>query len=60
MWPMGHLFCFNIGLPYLAHGSIIIRGCVGYIHDPNTTLSFDLKVKFIGFLTWLCVQAKDF
>ena len=37
-----------------------MRGCVKYIHDPDTTLNFDLKVKFIGFMTWLCVQASAF
>ena len=34
--------------------------CVKYIHDPDTTLTFDLKVKFIGFMTWLCVRASAF
>ena len=53
------LFCFDIGLPYLAHRCITKRGCVAYIHDPNTTLTFDLKVK-IGFLTWLCVRVTAF
>ena len=28
-----------------------------YVHDLDMTLIFDLKVKFIGFLTWHCVQA---
>ena len=32
-----------------------MRGCVKYIHDPDSTVTFDLKVKFIGFMTWLCV-----
>ena len=27
---------------------------------PDTTLTFDLKVKFIGFMTWLCVHATEF
>ena len=36
--------------------SIIIRICVAYIHDPNTTLAIDFKVRFNGFLTWLCVR----
>ena len=26
-----------------------MRRCVAYIHDPDTTLKYDLKVKFIGF-----------
>ena len=51
---------FDIVIPYLAYGSITTRGCVRYIHDPDTTLNFDLKVKFIGFMTWLCVQASAF
>ena len=41
---------FNIGLPYLAHGSINMKDCVVYIHNPDTILTFDLKVK----LTVLC------
>ena len=51
---------FDIGIPYLAHGSITMRGCVKYIHYPDTMLTFDLKVKFIEFVTWLCVHASDF
>ena len=36
--------CFDISIPYLAHGSITMRGCVKYIHDPDTCtmLTFDL------------------
>ena len=33
------------GLPYLAHGCITMRGCVAYIHDRDSTLTFYLKVK---------------
>ena len=51
---------FDIGIPYLAHGSITKIGCVKCFHDPDMTLTFDLKVKFIGFMTWLCVQASPF
>ena len=51
---------FDIGKPYLAHGSITKRGCVRYINDPDMTLTFDLKVTFIWFMTWLCVQASPF
>ena len=40
---------FDIGSPYLAHGCITIRQCVAYIHDPDSMLTFDLKVKFKGF-----------
>ena len=43
------IFWFDIGLPYLSHGSITIRGCDRYIHVPDSMLTFDLKVKFIGF-----------
>ena len=69
LWPPGQFYrllsclhvqpvtsvSFDIGIPYLAHGSITKRGCVKYIHDPDMTLTFDLKVKFIGFMTWLCL-----
>ena len=46
---MGLLLWFDIGLPYLAHECITIRQCVKYIHDPDSVLTFDLKVKFKGF-----------
>ena len=52
--------CFDIGILYLAHWSITMRGCVKYFNDPDTTLTFDLKVKFIEFMTWPCVQASSF
>ena len=52
--------CFDICLPCLEQGSITMRGYVAYIHNPNTTLTFDPKVKFIGFLTWLCVRTTFF
>ena len=52
--------CFDISIPYLAHGSITMRECVAFIHDPNIMLTFDLKVKFIRILTWLCVWAQFF
>ena len=51
---------FDIGLPYLAHVGITMRQCVAYIHDPDTTLNFALKVKFIGFLTCIRVRAITF
>ena len=51
---------FDIGIPYLAHGSITKRGCVKYINDHDMTLTFDLKVKIVGLMTWLCVQASPF
>ena len=37
-----------------------MRQCVAYIHDPNKTLTFDLKVKLKGFMTWLCGQEISF
>ena len=46
---LAHFCWFDIGLPYLAHGCISMRQCVTYIYDPDSTLAFDLKVKFIGF-----------
>ena len=49
-------FWFDIGLPFLAHGCITMRQCVVFIFDPDKTFNFDLKVKFIGFLTCYCVQ----
>ena len=51
---------FDIVLPYLAHGCITMRRCVTYIHDPDTTLNFYLKVKFIGVLTCFCVRPITF
>ena len=44
-------------MSYLAHGSITIRECVEYIYDPDTTLTFDLNVKFMGFMIWFCVKS---
>ena len=49
--------CFDISIPYLAHWYIIMRECVTFIHDANT---FVFEVKFIEFLTWLCVWATAF
>ena len=43
-------FWFDIDLPYLAHGCITMTQSVGFIHDLDTTLKFDPKVKFIGVL----------
>ena len=39
---------FDIGIPYLAHGSIPMRECVKYIDDPDTTLNFDLMALCSG------------
>ena len=57
--PIAFLW-FDIGLPYLAHGCIIMRRCVAYINDPDTILNFDLKVKFIEFLTCFRVRPITF
>ena len=51
---------FDIGLPYLAPGCFTMRRCVAYIHDPDTTLNFDLKVKFIGFFDMFSCAAHTF
>ena len=51
-----NIFNFEIGILYLPYGCITTRRYVTYIHDPNTKLTFDFKVKYIGFLTCLCVQ----
>ena len=74
LWPHGQIYrflsflqiqpvtsvCYDIGLPYLAHVSITMRGCVKYIQDPERMLTFDLMVKFVGFMTWLFVRATAF
>ena len=55
--PVHNLFFwFYICVPYLAHGCITLRRCVAYFQDPDTTLNFDLEVKFIGVLSCLCVR----
>ena len=53
-------FWFDIGLPYLAHGCITMRRCVVHICDPDTNLTFYLKVKFIGFLDMFSCPARYF
>ena len=45
---------FDIGLPYLAHGCITMRRCVAYIHDPDSMLTFDLKVNLKAFVMSSC------
>ena len=44
-------YWFDMSWPFLEHGCITMRRCEAYIHDPNTTLTFDLKIKFTGVLT---------
>ena len=49
---------FDVRISYLAYGCINMRGCIAYIHDlhvtfDHMTLTFDLKVKGISFLTWI-------
>ena len=43
--PLTVFFLFNMGISYLAHGSITFRQCVAYIHDPDK--NSDLVVKFL-------------
>ena len=74
-WPQGQIYrflsclhirrpltavSFDIGIPYFAPGFITIREYVKYIHDPESTLNLNLKVKFIDCTTLLCVQASVF
>ena len=47
--PAHYIFWIDIGLPYLAHGCITTVRCVVFIHDPDSMLTLDLKVKFKGF-----------
>ena len=53
-------FWFDIGLPYLVHGCITMRRCVAHIDNPDSALTFDLKVKFKGFLACFRVRPKTF
>ena len=46
-------YCFDTVKSYLAHGSITMRVCVSLIHNPDTTVNFDLKVSYIGVVTYL-------
>ena len=53
------LFCFDIGLPYLAHECITMGQCVTYIHDIYIymTLTFGLNIKIYMlwiFMTYVC------
>ena len=52
--PDLNFFCFEIGLSNLAHSTSQWEDV--NIHDPNSMLTFDLKVKFIGIFPWLCVR----
>ena len=54
VWSIASV-CFDIVISYMAHRSITIKRCVKKIHDHNWTLTFNLKVKVIGFLICLCV-----
>ena len=42
---------FEVGIPYLTYGCITMRRCVMYIDDLCMTLTFDLEIKNISFLT---------
>ena len=74
LWPLDQIYrflwrlrvlpitsvCFDIGIPYLAHVSITMSACVTFIHDPDRTCIFDLKVQFIRCMTWFCVRTTAF
>ena len=63
-WPQGQIYrilsclhvrpvtsvSFDLGISNLADWSITIRGCVKYIHVPDTTLNFDLWIP--GITRW--------
>ena len=49
-------FFFDISLLYLAHGCFITRRCIAYNPDPDTTLNFDINLKFIRYLTCFRVR----
>ena len=51
--PAHYFFCFNID--HIWQMSV----CVAYVRDSNTTLTTDLKDKFIGILTWLSVKSES-
>ena len=58
VWP---IIFFGLTLAYhIWHIGITMRRCVAYINDPDTTLTFDLKVNFIRFLTCFCVWLISF
>ena len=58
--PTGNFCLLWHWLTIFGHVSITMRGCVKYIQDPERMLTFDLMVKFVGFMTWLFVQATAF
>ena len=74
LWHQGQIFSFfsclcirhvtfawfDIGIQYLAHWSITMKGCVLYIYDSWYDIYLWPQVKFIGFMTWLCVHATYF
>ena len=70
LWPQGQIYrifdkssCPTCNFCLLWHWHIIFSTwvwCVANIYYPDTTLTFDLKVNFIGILTWLCVWTTAF
>ena len=46
-WPSYNLFLFWHWLTIFGTWCIPIRQCVAYIHDSDTTLTFDLNIKII-------------
>ena len=45
--PVHNVFCFDIGLPYLARGCITMGRCVTDIHGLSMTLTFGLTIRII-------------
>ena len=55
------LFCFDIGIFHIWHMGVSPRDDVSRtLYDPDLTLTFDLKVKFIKFLPCLRVRPVTF
>ena len=52
-----NFFWFDIGLLYLAQGCMAMSQCVTHNHNPYTTSTFNLKVKFTGYLTCFHVRS---
>ena len=50
------LFWFDIGLPYLAHWCITIRGCVAYICDLDTNRHLTSRSNLLDLLRCFHVQ----
>lgn len=53
-------FCFDIVSLYLAQGCITLSRWIAYIHAPDTTLTFDRRVKFMEFDISIWIQTSTF